>query len=81
MPDWHLFGHNPGAKDYTQRFDGDRRFFELKAAYNDELLAQYVTRLESDIGTSVNQDGLSQATGRAPDQARQSSTSLICSAT
>jgi hypothetical protein len=36
VPDWHLFGHNPGAKDYTERFDGDRRFFELKAAYNDK---------------------------------------------
>jgi peptidyl-prolyl cis-trans isomerase D len=46
----------PNVKTVTDR---------LKAAYNDELLAQYVTRLESDIGTSVNQDGLSQATGRA----------------
>jgi peptidyl-prolyl cis-trans isomerase D len=47
----------PNAKTMTDR---------LKAAYNDELLTQYVTRLESDIGTSVNQDGLIQATGRAP---------------
>src|SRR5262249_2044192 len=36
VPDWHLFGHNPGAKDYTERFDGDRRFFELQVAYNDK---------------------------------------------
>jgi hypothetical protein len=36
VPDWHLFAHNPKAKDYTQRFDGDRRFFELQVAYNDK---------------------------------------------
>src|SRR6202030_4386760 len=23
VPDWHLFAYNPGAQDYTQRFDGD----------------------------------------------------------
>ncbi|HYV38852.1 MAG TPA: di-heme oxidoredictase family protein, partial [Gemmataceae bacterium] len=34
-PDWHLFGHNPAAQDYTQRFDGDRRFFELHVGYNE----------------------------------------------
>jgi hypothetical protein len=36
VPDWHLFGHNPGARDYTERFDGDRRFFELHVGYNDK---------------------------------------------
>jgi hypothetical protein len=36
VPDWHLFAYNPGAKDYTERFDGDRRFFELKVGYNDK---------------------------------------------
>jgi hypothetical protein len=36
VPDWHLLAHNPGAKDYTERFDGDRRFFELLVAYNDK---------------------------------------------
>jgi hypothetical protein len=35
VPDWHLFAHNPTAKDYTQRFDGDRRFFDLKVAWNE----------------------------------------------
>jgi hypothetical protein len=35
VPDWHLFAHNPMAKDYTQRFDGDRRFFELDVRWND----------------------------------------------
>jgi len=35
VPDWHLMAYNPGAKDYTQRYDGDRRFFELHVAYND----------------------------------------------
>ncbi len=38
---------------------------QLKAAYVDELLSQYVTRLEADLGTSINQAGLAQATGRA----------------
>jgi hypothetical protein len=37
VPDWHLHAHNPGARDYTQRFDGDRRFFELQVRYNDDL--------------------------------------------
>jgi len=36
VPDWHLFAHNPKASDYTQRFDGDRRFFELQVAYNEK---------------------------------------------
>jgi hypothetical protein len=36
VPDWHLFGHRPHAADYTQRFDGDRRFFELRVAYNEK---------------------------------------------
>jgi hypothetical protein len=35
-PDWHLFAFNPGARDYTQRYDGDRRFFELQVAYNEQ---------------------------------------------
>src|SRR5262245_54022989 len=29
VPDWHLHAYNPGAADYTQRYDGDRRFFDL----------------------------------------------------
>jgi hypothetical protein len=36
VPDWHLAAHNPTAADYTQRFDGDRRFFELQVAYNEK---------------------------------------------
>ncbi|HZT80951.1 MAG TPA: di-heme oxidoredictase family protein [Gemmataceae bacterium] len=36
VPDWHLHAHNPKAKDYTQRYDGDRRFFELQVAWNDK---------------------------------------------
>jgi hypothetical protein len=34
-PDWHLFAYNPGARDYTERYQGDRRFFELQVGYND----------------------------------------------
>jgi hypothetical protein len=29
-------------------------------------MTQYVTRLEADLGTSINQSALAQATGRAP---------------
>jgi hypothetical protein len=36
VPDWHLFAHNPGAADYTERYDGDRRFFELQVAYSEK---------------------------------------------
>lgn len=36
VPDWHLFEHNPRASDYTQRYDGDRRFFDLQVAWNDK---------------------------------------------
>jgi hypothetical protein len=36
VPDWHLHAYNPSAKDYTQRFDGDRRFFDLQVAFNDK---------------------------------------------
>jgi hypothetical protein len=36
LPDWHLLPHDPGAKDYTQKFDGDRRFFDLQVAWNDK---------------------------------------------
>jgi hypothetical protein len=34
VPDWHLFAHDPNAKDYTKRYDGDRRFFNLDVAWN-----------------------------------------------
>jgi hypothetical protein len=38
VADWHLHAHNPSAKDYTARFDGDRRFFDLQAAFNDNTM-------------------------------------------
>jgi peptidyl-prolyl cis-trans isomerase D len=41
---------------------------QLKGAYNDELLSQYLTRLESDFGTDINQAALAQAVGRASNQ-------------
>jgi peptidyl-prolyl cis-trans isomerase D len=41
---------------------------QLKGAYNEELLTQYVTRLESDLGTDINQSALAQAVGRASEQ-------------
>jgi hypothetical protein len=36
VPDWHLYNGNAKARDYTQRFDGDRRFFELQVGYNEK---------------------------------------------
>ncbi len=52
VPDWHLHAHNPGAKDYTQRYDGDRRFFELQVGYNDktERLEGKVVYLADKVG-------------------------------
>jgi peptidyl-prolyl cis-trans isomerase D len=38
---------------------------QLKGAYNDDILSQYVTRLEHDVGTDINQKALAQAVGRA----------------
>ncbi len=36
VADWHLSAQGPGHRDYTQRFDGDRRFFELQVGFNDK---------------------------------------------
>lgn len=36
VPDWHLHAASPKAQDYTQRYDGDRRFFELQVGFNDQ---------------------------------------------
>src|SRR5258707_264937 len=48
--------------------DAKRLIDQLKDAYNDDLLSQYVARLESDIGTDVNQNALAQAVGQVPSQ-------------
>jgi peptidyl-prolyl cis-trans isomerase D len=48
--------------------DAKRLIDQLKDAYNEDLLSQYVARLESDIGTDVNQNALAQAVGRAQNQ-------------
>ncbi|HEV3205004.1 MAG TPA: di-heme oxidoredictase family protein [Gemmataceae bacterium] len=36
LPDWHVFAHNPRDEDYTRRFDGDRRFFDLQVGFNEK---------------------------------------------
>jgi peptidyl-prolyl cis-trans isomerase D len=46
----------------------NRLIDQLKGAYNDELLGQYVARLESELGTDINQAALAQAVGRASNQ-------------
>jgi hypothetical protein len=35
VPDWHLHPADPLASDYTNRYDGDRRFFELQVGYHE----------------------------------------------
>lgn len=44
VPDWHLQRFNPAAADYTERFAGDRRFFELDVKYNEQT-----SRLEGKV--------------------------------
>ena len=51
VPDWHLLPANPKAKDYTEKFDGDRRFFDLKVAFNIKT-----DRLEGKIDYLVRQN-------------------------
>jgi hypothetical protein len=34
VPNWSIEKTNPFSDDYTQRYDGDRRFFDLKVSYN-----------------------------------------------
>ncbi len=48
-PDWTLLAANPKAKDYTEQFTGDRRFFDLEVAWNDNT-----NRLEGKINYLVN---------------------------
>src|SRR5262245_27066666 len=54
VPDWHLHAADPANKDYTKRYDGDRRFFELPAGFNDKT-----ERLEGKLVMLADQkDGL-----------------------
>jgi hypothetical protein len=55
VPDWHLHAHNPKAKDYTQRFDGDRRFFDLQVSWNGAT-----ERLEGKVQYLVDRKGAQQ---------------------
>jgi peptidyl-prolyl cis-trans isomerase D len=41
---------------------------QLKASYGDDVLSQYVARLENDIGTDINRSAIAQAVGRAPSE-------------
>jgi hypothetical protein len=52
VPDWHLFAAKPDAKDYTERWDGDRRFFDLEVRYNDRA-----DRLEGRLHLLANRSG------------------------
>lgn len=52
--------------DFDAKSDQAKRIEELlRRAYADELLNQYIARLQADLGTSINNNALAQATGRA----------------
>ena len=54
LPDWRLMPHNPKADDYTARYDGDRRFFDLQVGYNErtERLEGKVVMLADRVKTA-----------------------------
>lgn len=52
LPDWYLFPANPAAADYTARYDGDRRFFDLQVQFNPST-----HRHEGKIQLLVKRDG------------------------
>jgi hypothetical protein len=58
VPDWHLLAHDPKAKDHD-RFDGDRRFFDLQVAWNEKT-----DRLEGRIISLVSRDVKAERTPR-----------------
>ena len=48
-PDWHLAASRPDGKDYTERLEGDRRFFDLQVSFNegtDRLVGKVVNLSE-----------------------------------
>ena len=61
VPDWHLHAANPTATDYTQRYDGDRRFFELQVGYNDKT-----ERLEGKLVYLADRRGAALVAAAAP---------------
>ena len=52
VPDWHLLAHDPAARDYTRRYDGDRRILPLQVGYNDKT-----ERLEGKLGYLAERKG------------------------
>ncbi len=46
--------------------EGKRVAEALRSAYSEDLLAQYITRLENDLGTTINQGVLNQLYSGAP---------------
>jgi len=56
VADWQIQAASPGTADYTQRFAGDRRFFDLQVAWNDAT-----QRLEGKlVSLSTVKDGLTK---------------------
>jgi len=50
----------------AQSADAKRMQDELRRAMSEDLLSQYVSRLESDVGVKINQAALNQITGASP---------------
>jgi peptidyl-prolyl cis-trans isomerase D len=41
---------------------------QIKDAFSQDIIGQYLARVEKDIGTDINQRALAQATGQTPDE-------------
>ena len=41
---------------------------DVKAGFNEDIIAQYLARLESDIGVKLNAKAFTAATGISPDE-------------
>lgn len=52
VPDWQIFAESPKASDYTRRYGGDRRFFNLEVAYSDKT-----DRLEGKVVSLADKRG------------------------
>jgi hypothetical protein len=60
VPDWHLYAADPGNRDYTSRYAGDRRFFDLRVAFNpasDRLEGKLVNLADRRDGLTIPRRG------------------------
>lgn len=70
VPDWHLHAANPQASDYTRRYDGDRRFFDLQVEYDERarrLQGRVVSLADDQDGQTVPRRGVTLVRGLYSD--------------